>query len=190
MTAIFTRWDAMQQPLESLAREIAVLLSRFQTKIVFAESCTGGLISATLARIPGISNFLCGSAVVYRLDTKSRWLGVPESMLINPGPVSEAVARAMADGALAHTPEADVAASITGHLGPDAPIDQDGLIFVGIAVRGELCRIVEHRLPRFNTRVDQNLYPGETEREQRQWAATEFVFAQVAAAIREPRSAH
>ncbi len=174
----------MPQPLESLAREIAELLSQRSLKVVFAESCTGGLVSATLARVPGISNFHCGSAVVYRLDTKTRWLGVPESMLINPGPVSEPVARAMVEGVLAQTPEADLAAAITGHLGPNAPADQDGLIFVGLAIRNQQSQVIEHRLENFPLTANMPRYPGETEREQRQWAATEFVLTQVAALLK------
>ena len=174
----------MKQPLDQLVQDVAALLLRSHLKIVFAESCTGGLVSAVLARVPGISEVHCGSAVVYRLDTKTKWLGVPESMLINPGPVSEPVARAMAEGALVHTPEADVAAAITGHLGPNAPDEQEGLVFVGIAIRGKSCHVIEHRLPRFDLVDGEFPYPGETEREQRQWTATEFVFAQVALTIR------
>ncbi len=173
----------MQQPLVPIAEEIAGILSRLRLKIVFAESCTGGLISATMARVPGASNFHCGSAVVYRLATKTQWLGIPASVLIDPGPVSEPVARLMGEGALDHTPEADLAASITGHLGPNAPAGQDGLIFVGIAIRGKICRVVEHRLPQFPD-ASGYPYPGESEREQRQWAAVAFVLAEVIETLR------
>jgi PncC family amidohydrolase len=171
----------MQQPLESLSLQIAKLLERTQQKIVFAESCTGGLVSATLARVPGISNFHCGSAVVYRLDTKTKWLGVPSSMLINPGPVSEPVARAMAEGVLSVTPEADLSASITGHLGPNAPPDQDGLIFVGIAVRGSHCKVFEHRLIDANEKASS--FPGANQRGRRQWAAAQFVLERTEEAL-------
>jgi len=159
-------------------------LIQFRLKIVFAESCTAGLISATLARTPGASNFHCGSAVVYRLDTKTHWLSVPASMLIDPGAVSEPVAASMAEGALAHTPEADLAVSITGHLGPNAPESQDGLVFVAIALRGRFCRVVEHRLRKVDVVNDRLRFPGETEREQRQWAAVELVLTQIAATLR------
>ncbi len=114
---------------------VAELLRRYDLRIVFAESCTAGLIAATLARIPGISDYLCGSAVVYRNATKQNWLGVTSKCLDDPGPVSREVAIEMAEGALDKTPEADLAASVTGHLGPDAPPDQDGLIVCAIAVR-------------------------------------------------------
>jgi PncC family amidohydrolase len=119
------------------ARQLARSLKRHDKKLVLTESCTGGLIASWLTRIPGISANFCGSAVVYRNETKHAWLDVPREKLIRPGPVSDAVAEAMALGVLRATPEADVAASITGHFGPDAPARQDGLFFVGIALRRE-----------------------------------------------------
>lgn len=173
----------MQQPLESLSLQIAKLLERSDLKIVFAESCTGGLVSATLARVPGVSNFHCGSAVVYRLDTKTKWLGVPSSMLLDLGAVSEPVARAMAEGVLSVTPEADLAASVTGHLGPNAPPDQDGLIFVGIAIRGDHCHVFEHRLIDVGNTVSR--FPGENQRERRQWAAAKFVLERTEEALNQ-----
>ena len=175
----------MKQPLTEQIQEVASLLMLLQVKIVFSESCTGGLISASLARVPGISEVHCGSAVVYRLDTKTRWLGVPESMLIEQGPVSEPVAEAMASEVLERTPEAEIGASITGHLGPNAPDLQDGLVFVGVAIRGKTCRVTEHRLQKFLCEDGNLPYPGETEREQRQWAAVSFVLSQVATVLRE-----
>ncbi len=124
----------MNDPAFAAALNLATGLREKGLKIVFAESCTAGLVSATLARIPGISDFLCGSAVVYRLDTKHRWLDIPEAMLQNPGPVSRPVAESMAR-VLMMTPEADVAAAITGHLGPNAPDGMDGLVWMAFARR-------------------------------------------------------
>ncbi|MDP1798829.1 MAG: nicotinamide-nucleotide amidohydrolase family protein [Planctomycetaceae bacterium] len=125
----------MNDPAFAAALDLATGLREKALKIVFAESCTAGLASATLARIPGISDHHCGSAVVYRLDTKHHWIDVPEAWLINPGPVSREVAEAMATGVLQKTPEADIAAAITGHLGPNAPAGMDGLIWMAVAVR-------------------------------------------------------
>lgn len=104
-------------------------------RIVLAESCTGGLVCAELVAVPGVSAHLCGSAVVYRLDTKIQWLGVSESDLAEHGAVSAVVAKAMARGVLERTPEADVAVSITGDLGPGAPAETDGIVHVGAATR-------------------------------------------------------
>lgn len=174
-----SREPLMLQPLMELVSEVAVLLRQTSQRIVFAESCTGGLVSASLARVPGISDFLCGSAVVYRLDTKSRWLGISESLLRDPGPVSEVVAREMAVGCLSSTPEADFAVSITGHLGPGAPANLDGLILIGIARRGtsiaseSMVHVFEHRLA--SSTADLPRFPGSSVREQRQWLTTEWV---------------
>ncbi len=127
----------MAQKLAAISTALAQSLKDQACRIVFAESCTAGLVSSTMAQIPGISEFLCGSAVVYRIDTKHRWLNVPNGILINPGPVSAEVAAAMCAGVLTQTPEADWSAAVTGHLGPNAPERTDGLIFIGIARRDE-----------------------------------------------------
>ena len=124
-----------QRQLRAAARQLAGDLKERDLQIVLAESCTAGLVAATLGGIPGVSAFLCGSSVVYQSDTKSQWLGIPRSLLENPGPVSKEVAMEMAKRALAKTPKADVAVSVTGHLGPDAPKAQDGLIFAAVALR-------------------------------------------------------
>ena len=127
--------DETESALHSAANNLAAVLKAKNKRIVFAESCTAGLVAATLGRVPGISQHLCGSAVTYRNDTKHRWLGVPTGELEDPGPVSAVVAERMAAGALNATPEADIAVVVTGHLGPNAPDELDGLVFVGIASR-------------------------------------------------------
>lgn len=119
--------------ITSSARQVARLLKQTNQKIVFAESCTGGLLSGSLTKIAGISEHHCGGVVTYRNETKAEYLGIPRKPLIDPGPVSRVVAEQMARRVLAMTPEATIAASVTGHLGPNAPPDLDGLVFVGIA---------------------------------------------------------
>lgn len=121
--------------LPAEARRLARLLRKLDQKVVFAESCTGGLVAATLATVPGISEFLCGSAVTYRNETKHQWLQVSNDKLTRPGPVSAIVAREMAEGVLLMTREANWSASVTGHLGPHAPKRLDGLVYIGIACR-------------------------------------------------------
>ena len=122
--------------LEKWSGRIASLLIESDLRIVFAESCTAGLLASVLGAVPGISACLCGSLVTYREATKTQWLGVTKDQLSRFTAVSEVVARQMVQGALSATPEADLAVSITGHLGPDAPADQDGIVFVGIGRRG------------------------------------------------------
>lgn len=125
----------MDRACIELAWQVAELLEQKQRRVVFAESCTGGLVSATLARVPGISQWLCGSAVTYRERTKTDWLRVPESLIQRDTAVSESVAREMALGVLGNTVEADFATAVTGHLGPNAPRQQDGLVFVAVVRR-------------------------------------------------------
>ncbi len=128
----------MDDALSLAGKLLSESLKRQNCRIVFAESCTAGLASATLAETPGVSQWHCGSAVTYRYDTKARWLNVPADLLDKsrgPGAVSEPVARAMALGVLALTPEAAVAAAITGDLGPNPDQAVDGLIWIAVARR-------------------------------------------------------
>jgi nicotinamide-nucleotide amidase len=86
-------------------------------KIVVAESCTGGLISAALTEIPGSSDVFQAGFVTYANEAKVDMLGVSLDVLETFGAVSIAVAWSMAQGALARS-EADVAVAITGVAGP------------------------------------------------------------------------
>jgi len=131
--------------ITSSARRVARLLKSTGLKVVFAESCTGGLVSGSLTIIPGISEHHCGGMVVYRNETKAAFLDIPRKMLIDPGPVSRPVAELMSQQVLKRTPEADLSAAVTGHLGPNAPAHLDGLVFVAIAVR-KPSAIVIHEL--------------------------------------------
>jgi nicotinamide-nucleotide amidase len=86
-------------------------------RLATAESCTGGLIAAVLTSIAGCSSVLERGFVTYSDDAKSELLGVRPELIAEHGAVSEAVARAMAEGALAHS-RADIAVSVTGIAGP------------------------------------------------------------------------
>ena len=121
--------------LFATAKTFAAMLTERRVRVVFAESCTAGLVSATLARVPGISEWHCGSAVVYRYQTKTDWLGVSARDLAKYSAVSEPIARQMALGVLRNTIEADYSAAVTGHLGPQAPPELNGVIFIGVAHR-------------------------------------------------------
>lgn len=136
---------------DSLAQEVARHLTLREEKVVFAESCTAGLVAATLGQIPGISNYLCGSAVVYRADIKRRWLGVRRKTIKKHTTESHETAREMAIGIMLKCPEAQWGVSIVGHLGPDAPPEKDGLIYICIVRRTKRGKLKvkdtqEHRL--------------------------------------------
>ena len=86
--------------------------------IATAESCTGGLLAATMTAIPGCSDCFERGFVTYSNASKSEMLGVPYWLIERHGAVSEDVARAMAGGALTHS-QANIAVAITGIAGPD-----------------------------------------------------------------------
>ena len=65
--------DELFSQTDPLAAEILELLQLQKATLVLAESCTCGLIAATLARIPGMSAVLAGSFVVYQIDSKAAW---------------------------------------------------------------------------------------------------------------------
>jgi nicotinamide-nucleotide amidase len=101
-----------------LIEEVAEALLENRSRLITAESCTGGMVAAELTSRPGSSEWFEGALVTYRLSAKQRLLGVPAAMLDRYGPVSEPVARAMAEGAL-RVSDADVSVAITGIAGPD-----------------------------------------------------------------------
>jgi nicotinamide-nucleotide amidase len=102
-------------------------------KIATAESCTGGLVSATITDIAGSSDVFDRGFVTYSYPAKVAMLGVPQVLLTNDGAVSESVARAMAEGALAAS-DAEVAVAITGVAGPGASERKpEGLVWFATA---------------------------------------------------------
>jgi nicotinamide-nucleotide amidase len=114
---------------------LAALRSR-KLKIVTAESCTGGLIAGLLTEIAGSSDVVERGFVVYSNEAKMSLLGVPANVVELHGAVSEATARAMAEGALRNS-LADIAVSVTGIAGPgggsvEKPV---GLVHFGCASR-------------------------------------------------------
>jgi len=104
-------------PLLSLAQVVLADAREKKLRIATAESCTGGLVAGVLTEIPGSSDVLERGFVVYSNRAKQDMLGVPGDMIADQGAVSEAVARAMAEGAVANS-NAHVAVSITGVAGP------------------------------------------------------------------------
>jgi nicotinamide-nucleotide amidase len=105
--------------------------------IVTAESCTGGMVAAALTDIPGSSDVVERGFVTYSNAAKAECLGVPLPLIEAHGAVSEPVARAMAEGALAQS-AADISVSITGVAGPGGgtATKPEGLVHFGCARRG------------------------------------------------------
>ena len=100
----------------SVDDQVADLLSG--RRIATAESCTAGLIASRLTERPGSSAYVAGGVVAYANEAKTELLGVDPGLIERHGAVSEQVAEAMADGALARF-GADTSVSVTGVAGPD-----------------------------------------------------------------------
>jgi nicotinamide-nucleotide amidase len=125
---------ALPQHIDDLAHRVLDEACARELALAAAESCTGGLLASLLTDIPGKSHAFERGFVTYTHDAKHEMLGVSCDILENDGAVSERCARAMAEGALAHS-HADVAVSITGFAegGPDQPA---GLVHFATARRG------------------------------------------------------
>ncbi len=107
-------------------------------RLVTAESCTGGLVAATLTEIAGSSDVVEGGFVTYSNAMKEKMLGVPHELLKTHGAVSEPVARAMAEGALLRALRAHLSVAITGVAGPSGGSAEKpvGLVFIASGRRG------------------------------------------------------
>ncbi|MPR09704.1 CinA family protein [Microvirga tunisiensis] len=132
-----------------MTNRAATLLDAYRDKglkIATAESCTGGLVAALLTEISGSSSVMERGFVTYSNEAKIELIGVPAELIAAHGAVSEPVARAMAEGALAHS-RADVAVGITGVAGPTGgtatkPV---GLVHFGLARKGAATIHLERR---------------------------------------------
>jgi nicotinamide-nucleotide amidase len=124
------RWDG---PVATLADALRARGWHLAT----AESCTGGLIAAACTSIAGSSDWFERGVVTYSNEAKTELLGVPAALINRHGAVSEAVAKAMADGALQGA-GADLAVAVTGIAGPGGatPGKPVGTVWLGLAQRG------------------------------------------------------
>src|SRR5688500_14390899 len=101
---------AIPPDIDRLAEQVLREACDRNLKLAAAESCTGGLLASLLTDLPGLSHAFERGFVVYTHEAKHQMLGVPQEVLDNDGAVSERCARAMAEGAIAHS-KAEVAAS-------------------------------------------------------------------------------
>ena len=122
---------------ESLEEMVLLMLGLRHMTLAAAESCTGGLLSQRLTAVPGSSRYFLGGAVVYADRLKTTFAEVPEELIETEGPVSEPVARAMAEGIRRQTGAA-VGVGITGIAGPGPGTGADegkpiGLVYVALS---------------------------------------------------------
>ena len=129
-----------------LAQQIVARAGARGLMLATAESCTGGLVAGALTAVPGSSAALDRGFVTYSNAAKMQMLGVPEATLAAHGAVSEAVARAMAEGAVARS-RAEVSVSVTGVAGPGGGSADKPVGLVHFAAQGPAG--VTHREMRF-----------------------------------------
>ncbi len=139
------------EELPAAARRLLEACRARKLRLATAESCTGGLIAGTLTEIAGSSDVVERGFVTYSNEAKTELVGVPAAMIAAHGAVSEEVAHAMAEGALAHAP-VDLAVSVTGIAGPGGatPGKPVGLVYLGIVRRG-----------RGAPKVERHVFPGD-----------------------------
>lgn len=125
---------------EELENDAARLLESLRAAglmLATAESCTGGLIAATLTEVAGSSDVVERGFVTYSNEAKAELLGIDMELIMEHGAVSEQVARAMAAGALEHS-RAEISVSVTGVAGPGGGTETKpvGLVHLAAARRG------------------------------------------------------
>lgn len=125
------------QDILALAEHILAAARAAGVKLATAESCTGGLVAGALTEIAGSSDVFDRGFVTYSNAAKAAALGVPAALIEANGAVSEPVARAMAQGALAAS-LAQAAVAITGVAGPGgaSPGKPVGLVHFAVAREG------------------------------------------------------
>lgn len=131
--------------LEPLLTDISQRLIARQHLLATAESCTGGLIAAACTALAGSSVWFERGFVSYSNASKHELLGVPTELIARHGAVSEAVARAMAEGAIVRS-QAQVSLAVTGVAGPtggsrDKPV---GTVWFGWQVAGRTHAELRH----------------------------------------------
>src|SRR6185369_3700082 len=131
----------MDQELVERARTLLDLCRTKGLTIAAAESCTGGLLAATLTEIAGSSDVFERGFVTYSNEAKQAMVGVTSATLASHGAVSRETAEAMASGALAHAP-VHLAVSITGIAGPGGAVPGKPVGLVHFAAASRSGRLV------------------------------------------------
>ena len=123
----------------SIEEVVAKMLVENNLKIAVAESCTGGMVSASLINYPGISSVFMEGCVTYSNEAKMKSLGVKKETLDVYGAVSPECAKEMAAGVAARY-NTNVGIATTGIAGPGGGTDEKpvGLVYFGIYINGKV----------------------------------------------------
>lgn len=140
----------------TLEQAVVELLLANHLTVTTAESCTGGLLSAKLINVPGVSEVFKHGHVTYSNKAKHKLLGVKKPSLGKYGAVSETVAKEMVKGAAASS-KADVAVAITGIAGPDGGSEEKpvGLVYIGCSVCGRV-KVKEYHFSGNRNKIREN----------------------------------
>ena len=133
----------MDQNLFELARSLLNLCRAKKLMIATAESCTGGLVAATLTDVAGSSDVFERGFVTYSNEAKQAMLGVASRTLETYGAVSRETAEAMVSGALVRAP-VDLAVSVTGIAGPQGAVAGKPVGLVHFAAASRRGQLVHH----------------------------------------------
>ncbi len=131
--------DLLPGDVDRLARRLLKEACARGLTLATAESCTGGLIGATLTDVEGYSHAFERGFIVYSEAAKAELLAVPRALIDRCGAVSRPVALAMAEGALARS-GADIALAVTGFAGKAGAEGEDGLVHFACSRRGHPIR--------------------------------------------------
>lgn len=123
----------------TLEKAVVDLLRANDLTVTCVESCTGGMLSARLINVPGVSDIYKSGVITYSNKAKRRILGVKKATLQRYGAVSEQTAEEMAKGVVLLT-KADVSVAITGIAGPDGGTEEKpvGLVYIACDVKGKV----------------------------------------------------
>lgn len=126
---------ALPDELDRQAEQLMHRVCDRKLTVATAESCTGGMLAALLTDIEGAGHGFDRGFVTYSKDAKTELLGISPAVLAENDAVTEVVARAMAEGALARS-TATIAVGVTGFAGPAGEGSEEGLVHFALARRG------------------------------------------------------
>ena len=144
---------------DELNNVVVQLLADSGLKVGVAESCTAGLVTNYLGRIPGVSSYLKESVIAYSNEAKIERLGVSEELFSTHGSVSSEVAVEMARGLLKTSNNVDVAVSVTGVAGPGGATEAKpvGLVYIAIALKNKKGEVEREVVRKYQLRGEREI---------------------------------
>ncbi len=131
--------------LKHLAEDLVTQLTKQNQSLTTVESCTGGLVFATMTEIVGASIVMERGFITYSNDAKQHLVGVQEATLKAHGAVSEQVAKEMAKGGYERSRDGAISVALTGIAGPGGGSEAKpvGLVYIAVA-NSKRCIVSRH----------------------------------------------